>query len=70
MYSNIPGSIVEKLVLPPLESASGVASDYRCIHAAAKFELVRGYHWDVNMMRLRTNGCNDLQVGQKVLGLL
>ena len=50
-YTNVPNNLVEQLVLPPLQSNSGISSDHRCVYAAVEFPVERGYHWVTKMKR-------------------
>ena len=43
----------EKLVLPPLRSNAGAASDHKCVYVAAEFGDDRKYEWIVRMRRTR-----------------
>ena len=43
IYTNSPGAVKEKLVLPPLRPNAGAASDHKCVYVAAEFGDDRKY---------------------------
>ena len=53
VYTNVPASVREARVLPPLESTTGNQSDHKCVYVAAEFPAVRKFHWEIKMRRLR-----------------
>ena len=58
-YTNIGRNVVETAVLPPLETGGGGLSDHKCVYAAARFKMDRGYEWDIKMVRKRTKEAEE-----------
>ena len=53
IYTNSPDDIVEAMMLPPLQAATGALSDHRCVYAACNLGQNKDYEWVAKMTRKR-----------------
>ena len=59
VYTNEAGRCVEANVLPPLDTATGVMSDHRCVFVKCEFPKARNYTWVAKFRRTRTKDSEE-----------
>ena len=59
LFTNVGDKVVEKLVLPPLQTVAGRVSNHRCIYAAFELPNPREYTWVVKYRRARTKKAEE-----------
>ena len=59
VYTNVPGSVTESGVVPPLASDSGVSSNHRCVHGEIFMPPKRNFNWVVKMVRKRSRKADE-----------
>lgn len=52
-HLNFGGNVIDKAIVPPLQTPAGASSDHGCIFFKAHFPPERQYHWTVRWSRKR-----------------
>ena len=59
IYTNAIEKCEEVLVLPPLDTSTGIRSEHRCVHVRSEFPPVKNFTWVAKLRRSRTRAAED-----------
>ena len=59
IYTNAKDECKEVLVLPPLDTSTGIRTDHRCVHIRSEFPPLRNFTWVAKLRRSRNRAAEE-----------